>query len=105
MGAGARTAVRGAPACAAPAGAGKLGGVETPPITHEQVLERALAVFRTRQAAQAWYALPNARLGASPRSLVERGEAERVLAELRELPAPEQRLFGFLAEGRWGRRG
>jgi hypothetical protein len=79
--------------------------VDDPPVTREQVLERALTVFRTRQAALAWYALPNARLGASPRSLVERGAGERVLAELRELPAPDQRLFGFLAEGRWGRRG
>ena len=105
MGAGARTAVGGTPPCAARAGAGKLGRVEIPPVTHEEVLERARAVFRTRQAALAWYTLPNARLGASPRSLVERGEAERVLAELRELPAPEQRLFGVLAEGRWGRRG
>jgi hypothetical protein len=96
---------RGPPPCAAPAGAGKLGRVEAPPVTHEQVLERALAVFRTRQAALAWYTLPNARLGASPRSLVERGEAERVLAELRELPAPERRVFGFLADGLWGRRG
>jgi hypothetical protein len=78
--------------------------VEASFVTREQVLERARAVFRTPQAALAWYTLPNPRLGDSPRSMVERGQGERVLAQLQELPAPEQRLFGLPAGRWWGKR-
>lgn len=73
-------------------------------LTREQVLHEARAVFRTAQAALAWYTLPSPRLGDSPQALVERGEAARVLGLLAELqraaPAPPLRIFGLPAAGR-----
>ncbi|HET9595550.1 MAG TPA: antitoxin Xre/MbcA/ParS toxin-binding domain-containing protein [Anaeromyxobacteraceae bacterium] len=75
-----------------------------PAVTHEQALRRARAVFRTEQAARAWYTLPNPRLGDSPRSIVERGEGERVLAELEQLPPAQPSILGFPADRLWGRR-
>lgn len=79
--------------------------MEPAAVTHELVLQRARAVFRTEQATRAWYTLPNPRLGDTPWSIVERGDGERVLAELEQLPPAQPSIFGFPAERWLGRRG
>jgi len=82
--------------------------VQADDVTREQVLAGARALFRTEQAALAWYTLPTPRLGDTPRALVERGEGERVLALLAELrqvaPPPPPSFLGFPAGGWFKRR-
>jgi uncharacterized protein (DUF2384 family) len=75
-----------------------------------QILEAAIRVFRTRQAAKAFLEVPSPKLGGSPAELIESGREDEVLALLDQLereapaePSSMARLFsGWL--GRFGRR-
>ncbi len=79
-------------------------------IKETQILEAAMRVFRTQQAARAFLEVPSPKLGGTPKALIEAGRENEVLAFLDELekqapaePSSLARVFsGWL--GRWGKR-
>jgi len=76
----------------------------------QEILEAAMRVFRTRQAAHAFMTVPCPALGGAPKQLVESGREDEVLAFLAKLehdaPAPPATLDKIFAGwlGRFGRR-
>jgi uncharacterized protein (DUF2384 family) len=76
----------------------------------EEILEAAMRVFRTRQAARAFLEVPSPKLGGTPAALIEAGREDEVLALLDKLekeapaePSSMARIFsGWL--GRFGKR-